>query len=138
MTTAAATLSLGAESSSAPETTAAASEPSRQYTMARRAGPNGAHIEGEGVVNLFPGEELTVTVGASTYSPVSFNTFSVGPFTARVTIQPDETVEDAYVRATHELLAIEQAEYEMALDRYFKRLVHNDQEKTRRSAKAAR
>jgi hypothetical protein len=82
--------------------------------------------------DLRPGDLLTVTVGPSSYSPISFNSFTVGPYTARVTVLDGETAVDTYIRGRRELLAIEQAEYEAALVRYFDRLQANDRERQRR------
>jgi hypothetical protein len=82
--------------------------------------------------DLRHGDQLTVTIGASTFSPISFNSFTVGPFSARVTVLEDETATDAYIRGRRELLAIERAEYEAALEQYFDRLKNNDKARQRR------
>lgn len=56
------------------------------------------------------GEPVTSTWGEELYSPVQFNTFRVGPFSATTKIRSGETREDALARVNRDLDAIAKVE----------------------------
>jgi len=45
------------------------------------------------------GDEITVTVGAQTFSPVRYNSFTVGPFSMKTIVKENETLDEAFARA---------------------------------------
>ena len=69
---------------------------------------------------LSPGDTLTVTMGAETFSPVQYHPFTVGPFTATTTIRPGETASDASIRVYDLLSVLFRHEFDM------KAREHND------------
>lgn len=60
-------------------------------------------------------DQVTVTWGEQTISPVSFNTFKIGPFSMTTDVQPDETVEDAMGRAYAALETFARSTYQRKL-----------------------
>lgn len=72
--------------------------------------------------NLDPGDKLTVTLGAETFAPVAYNSFTVGPFSTTVTVREGEGVEDAYMRAHHILSQLFEVEFKLKRKQYFQHL----------------
>lgn len=70
-------------------------------------------------------ETVLVTVGPETFSPVKYNSFSVGPISATARVEPGETLSSAYSRAYHNAHALFDAEYQIAVQRYFDRIREN-------------
>jgi len=65
---------------------------------------------------------VAVTVGPETYSPIKYNSFTVGPITVGCDIKPGETIEGAYIRAHIQAAALLECEYKLSLARHFGRL----------------
>ncbi len=66
--------------------------------------------------------ELRITIGPETYSPIAYNSFTVGQVSASVSILPGESIDSAYQRVYAEVAEIFDAEYRLALARYKSRL----------------
>ena len=64
------------------------------------------------------GAEVEVSIGPNVYSPVKYNSFTVGP--VRVRIQPgdQEALRDTYTRAVKTVVMMYEIEFEAALARY--------------------
>ena len=56
---------------------------------------------------------MSVTLGSETFSPVKYNTFSVGPITVRVKVRQGEGAADAYARARRMAEVAFEAEFEL-------------------------
>lgn len=69
-----------------------------------------------------PGDQLGITIGAELYSPVKYNTFEIGPFSATVVVRPGETGADAAARCYRVLLELNEAEFQIAWGRHRERL----------------
>ena len=52
------------------------------------------------------GDRITITYGKEIYSPVSYNTYEVGPFSIETTVRQGETYEQAFERGYNQLIAI--------------------------------
>ncbi len=63
-------------------------------------------------------QRLVVSIGAETYSPVQFNSFTVGAITCEFEVASDETVIDVYNRASVILAELNHMEFESSLGRY--------------------
>ena len=72
------------------------------------------------------GMQVTITLAEQRYSPVSFNTFGVGPFTATVTIAPGDDVEQVLGEAREILREAAKVEFKRAIESYTKALDYND------------
>lgn len=57
------------------------------------------------------GEEVTVTIGESAYSPRQYNSFRVGPFTSTTRVRQGETRNDAARRVLAQLQVLETEEF---------------------------
>lgn len=69
-----------------------------------------------------PGFEITLTRGPNTYSPVKYNTFTVGPVSVRVQPGDQEALTDTYARADRLVGALYDLEYARALQTYMQDL----------------
>lgn len=69
-----------------------------------------------------PGFELVLTRGPNTYSPVKYNTFTVGPVSVRIQPGDQEALVDTYARADRLVGALYDLEYGRALQAYMKDL----------------
>lgn len=67
-------------------------------------------------------EAISLTLGPEVYSPVKYNTFTIGPFSATVVIQPGETTADAVTRCYRVLAELNEVEFNLAWDRHKSRL----------------
>lgn len=67
-------------------------------------------------------ETITVTYGAQTFSPVRYNSFTVGPFSYTTIQKPDETLVQAYQRAWEYLQKIASHNYTLVRAEYYSRL----------------
>ncbi len=76
----------------------------------------------ERYADFAPGDSIGITIGAELYSPVKYNTFTVGPFSATVVVRPGETGADAAMRCYRVLLELNQAEFDIAWGRQRARL----------------
>lgn len=72
--------------------------------------------------NLDPGDKFTFTMGHESYSPVPYNSYSVGPFSVVITIRKGEGLEDAYLRAYQFLAQVFQIDFEIKRKQFFQRL----------------
>lgn len=63
--------------------------------------------------NLDPGDKVTFTVGAETFTPVPYFSFTVGPFAATVSLRKDEGVEDMVMRVYKFLIGMFEIEFDM-------------------------
>jgi hypothetical protein len=70
--------------------------------------------------------QVTITLAETRYSPVSYNSFGVGPFSATVTIEPGEDPAEVIEEARNVLLAAARAEYKRSIEAYPKALDYND------------
>lgn len=68
------------------------------------------------------GDSITVTWGVQTFSPVSYNSFSVGPFSITTVIKDDETSKQAYERAWAYLTKLAEASYLLARAAYYDKI----------------
>jgi hypothetical protein len=89
--------------------------PSVQATRAAAA-VSASDVEGRA------GEAISLTLGPEVYSPVKYNTFTIGPFSATVVIQPGETTADAVTRCYRVLAELNEVEFNLAWDRHKSRL----------------
>lgn len=69
---------------------------------------------------------ITVAIGEQKFSPVDYNTFCVGPFSATITVKQGEDLDEAISEAHAILLNSARLEYKRALDAYTKALTYND------------
>jgi hypothetical protein len=69
---------------------------------------------------------VTVTVGEQKFSPIQFNVFTVGPFTATVVVREGEDVQEVMTKVRESLLDYAREEYKVSLERYTKALRYND------------
>lgn len=76
----------------------------------------------ERYADFSPGDSIGITLGAELYSPVKYNTFTVGPFSATVVVRPGETGADAAMRCYRVLLELNEAEFNIAWGRQRERL----------------
>lgn len=65
---------------------------------------------------------ITITFGAQTFSPVPFNSFTVGPYTFQTIPKRGETLQDAVERANNFLLEVARKDYEAKKKLYYERL----------------
>lgn len=72
--------------------------------------------------NFDAGDKFTFTFGAESFSPVAYNSFTVGPFSATVTVRKGEGVEDVYLRAYQILQQIFEVEFKLKRKQYFQHL----------------
>jgi len=89
-------------------------------SSAKAVDPNGAEL-GERVASVVRANveamappkftTLTVSIGAETHSPKAYSSFTVGPFSATVAIEPGEDIEHAYLRARARLTALVETEF---------------------------
>lgn len=77
---------------------------------------------------LQEGDEIAFTFGAETFSPVKYNTFSVGPFTIKSVVRPGESAKDAYVRIRTAAGVMFEAEFEFKKKDFFARLAEVEAE----------
>lgn len=63
-----------------------------------------------------------MTWGEELFTPVSYNSFRIGPFTMTTKVQPGETHEQAFERAWKALAAMARAQYQQKRDGYLQRL----------------
>lgn len=68
------------------------------------------------------GTVVTFTLGAEKFSPVQYQTFDVGPFSASTTLRSGETIKGAYERVMGELRAVFKAEFEVRLREHLERV----------------
>lgn len=73
-------------------------------------------------VPLDAGEQVEVTLGAETYTLVKYQAFTVGPFTARVTVREGETAGQARDRALAFLRETSEVAFEEGLRRHLERV----------------
>jgi hypothetical protein len=68
------------------------------------------------------GSEVEISIGPNVYSPVKYNSFTVGP--VRVRVQPGDQEElcDTYARAAKTVGMMYEIEFEAALSRYLRDL----------------
>lgn len=66
--------------------------------------------------------EIEVSVGPETYSPVSYNSFTVGPVRVRMKVDPGETVAEAYRRAYLQVHLLFEVEFGVAVGEHLRRL----------------
>lgn len=66
--------------------------------------------------------EVEVTVGPETYVPVAHASFTVGPISLKTAVRRGETAEQACLRASRRLEALQARLYRRALARYLTRL----------------
>ena len=76
----------------------------------------------ERYADFAPGDTIGITLGAELYSPVKYNTFTVGPFSATVVVRPGETGADAAMRCYRVLLELNEAEFNIAWGRQRERM----------------
>lgn len=76
----------------------------------------------ERYADFAPGDTIGITLGAELYSPVKYNTFTVGPFSATVVVRPNETGADAAMRCYRVLLELNEAEFNIAWGRQQERM----------------
>jgi hypothetical protein len=65
-----------------------------------------------------PGFELVLTRGPNTYSPVKYNSFTVGPVSVRIQPGDQESISATYARADAMVSALYDAEYSRAFNVY--------------------
>lgn len=70
--------------------------------------------------------QVTFTLAEHRYSPVKYQSFGVGPFTATVTIEPGDDPKEVVDEAKQVLLDIARDEYKRAIESYAKALDYND------------
>ncbi len=70
--------------------------------------------------------QVTFSIAESRYSPVSYQSFGVGPFSATVTIEPGDDPKEVVDEAKQVLLDIARDEYMRAVESYAKALSFND------------
>jgi hypothetical protein len=68
------------------------------------------------------GSKLTVTWGPEKFSPISYHTFDVGPFTMETTIKEDETADQAFQRAHQYLSQQARKAFQSRMREYFERV----------------
>ncbi len=68
------------------------------------------------------GDKVTYTMGQESFAPVSYNSFTVGPFSATTTIRKGETGEDAYYRCFKYLIQVFEVEFKLKKKMYFEHL----------------
>lgn len=68
--------------------------------------------------DLDPGDEVTVTFAPEKYAPIQFHSFDLGPFIARTKVRPDETGEEALIRAYKVLEAFARKTYPQKRDEH--------------------
>lgn len=73
-------------------------------------------------LNVDPGDKLTFTIGAETYAPVPYNTFTVGPFSATVTVRKGEDLAETYMRAYRFLATVFEAELVLKKKHFWDRM----------------
>lgn len=76
----------------------------------------------ERYADFAPGDTIGITLGAELYSPIKYNTFTVGPFSATVVVRPEETGADAAMRCYRVLLELNEAEFQIAWGRQRERV----------------
>jgi hypothetical protein len=67
-------------------------------------------------------ESFAVTMGSETFSPISYNSFTVGPFSLTVRIMRGESFEGAFDTAMEKLEALFKREYETKLAEHLERV----------------
>lgn len=75
----------------------------------------------ERYAEIYPGESVSITIGAEMYSPVKYHNFEIGPFSATVIVRPGETGADAVQRCYRILLELNEAEFQIAWNRHRER-----------------
>lgn len=65
---------------------------------------------------------IEVSWGPEKFSPISFHSFDVGPFTARAKLRPGDTVAQTIARLTEELAKLGAEQFERELVAYCKRV----------------
>lgn len=76
-------------------------------------------------------EFVEVTRGVEKFSPISYHSFDVGPFTARARVREGETIQGVITRLRGELDAAAAAEYESALKVHLVRVAQSAEETNR-------
>lgn len=71
------------------------------------------------------GDTIAVTWGAQTFSPVPFNSFTVGPFSITTTIGDNETAKQTYDRAKAYLDKLASVEYVAQRNHYYAKIEQN-------------
>ena len=68
------------------------------------------------------GDALSVTLGPETFTPVKYNTFTVGPITAKTNVRDGETGEQAWQRLHRFCDELFEVEFQITSKRYVDRL----------------
>ena len=89
---------------------------------------------------LSVGDEVTVTAGRETYTPIRFHTFEVGPFAVTTRVRQGETGQQAFERATRFLQRLFVVEHEKKLAQFLERVretgEETDDQSNKRGARA--
>lgn len=75
-------------------------------------------------------DRVSVTAGPEVYTPVRYNSFSVGPIRVETTVLPGESVDDAHRRAYLHAHVLMEVEWNVALETHLRR-IRESSEKTR-------
>lgn len=70
--------------------------------------------------------DVLVTIGEQKFSPIAYNIFSVGPFSATIRIRAGEDIQEEMSKMSEVLLSYARVEYKASLDRYTKSIKFND------------
>ncbi len=68
------------------------------------------------------GDAITITLGAETFSPVKYFTFTVGPISGTTIVMPGESSDEAYLRLSSNLLAMFECEFATKCEQFLDRL----------------
>ena len=77
---------------------------------------------GPGGVGLAVGDEVRLSYGPETFSPIKYNTFTVGPITASTRVLPGETGDAAFLRLSKTLHAMYEAQFATCSEQFLERI----------------
>ena len=71
------------------------------------------------LAEMCEGDEVSVTFGEETFSPVQYNSFRIGPFFYKTRVHKGETPEQAFDRANAYVTRMAQRAFKEKMETYF-------------------